>query len=322
MRIPQVHSVVVTGGPCSGKTTAIGRLQQACNHKLPSSTSLHVVREAATLYNTLGGRVPFGTPRARCGMTEEDRNLFWECLLNEMKRALETTAVNAALSSDAETSLVLCDRGIFDSRAYVGDSWARMLALGELDEARLRARYDCVLHLPMCSPEVYERSSANNKARREGYEEAKALDERTWQAWELTGDQTPTHMRVPMVGRRGGLSPRLVDRFGSSDGGVTMKTKARSLANAVQAHLETSPRQKRHGWSLPVETWAALADLWATADELTPHILPATRTVMRAVHRIDQRRGDAPRDEKRHAILGPDGTELQLALRQLQLPLR
>jgi len=101
-----------------------------------------------------------------------------------------------------------------------------------------------------------------------------------------------------------------------------MKTKARSLANAVQAHLETSPRQKRHGWSLPVETWAALADLWATADELTPHILPATRTVMRAVHRIDQRRGDAPRDEKRHAILGPDGTELQLALRQLQLPLR
>ena len=77
--------------------------------------------------------------------------------------------------------------------------------------------------------------------------------------------------------------------------------------NAVQAHLETSPRQKRRGWSLPVETWAAPADLWATADELTPHILPATRTVLRAVHRIDHRRGDAPSDEQRHALAGPDG---------------
>ena len=75
--------------------------------------------EAATLYNQYDGRLPFGRPASCCGGYSADyRNLLWELLLNELKRTLETRTVNAALAGP-RPSIVLCDRGIFDSRAYL-----------------------------------------------------------------------------------------------------------------------------------------------------------------------------------------------------------
>jgi hypothetical protein len=83
--------------------------------------SVDVVPEAATLYHQYGARLPFGQPASRCGqVSESERNLLWECLLNELKRTLETRTVNAALRNPSpRPSIVLCDRGIFDSRAYL-----------------------------------------------------------------------------------------------------------------------------------------------------------------------------------------------------------
>ena len=111
-----VYAFSITGGPCSGKTTALAHLLQNQEDVFPSFC-VRVVPEAATLYHQYGARVPFGQPPSLCGRVSEiGRNLLWEMLLNELKRSLEAKVVNLALA-DSQPSIVLCDRGIFDSRA-------------------------------------------------------------------------------------------------------------------------------------------------------------------------------------------------------------
>ena len=138
-------SFVVTGGPCSGKTTAIKALPPVLEgHQLIK------VPEAATLYFERGGALPFGTAADASGTySPAARNLLWEAWLVELKISLENSAHAAGaalLRESGVASAVVCDRGIFDSRAYLVDDaeWAELLRLGRWDEADLLARYDGV----------------------------------------------------------------------------------------------------------------------------------------------------------------------------------
>ena len=188
---PQVlrPSLVVTGGPCSGKTTAIEALPGTL-----AGYKLIKVPEAATLYFDRGGRVPFGAPADAAGVyAPEDRNLLWEAWLVELKISLENAAHaagRAALSpghpGGAERTALVCDRGIFDSRAYLGDgavgdaAWGRLLGLGGWDEGGLLARYSAVACLDVAPEDHYGRGNA---ARRETFAEARLVHARTWAAW-------------------------------------------------------------------------------------------------------------------------------------------
>jgi predicted ATPase len=49
------RTVVLTGGPCSGKTTALETLPG----RLPCGSKVLRVKEAATLYHERGGALPF-----------------------------------------------------------------------------------------------------------------------------------------------------------------------------------------------------------------------------------------------------------------------
>ena len=114
---------VVTGGPCSGKTTAIDKLPAEL-----SGWDLLKVPEAATLYFERGGRFPFATPPDVSEFFGAgDRNLLWESWLVELKLSLENHAQSAAARSGGRKTALLCDRGIFDSRAYLAsdDEWRR-----------------------------------------------------------------------------------------------------------------------------------------------------------------------------------------------------
>ena len=140
---PPVYVFPITGGPCAGKTTALAHLLEQDAVLFPDY-SVAVVPEAATLYHQYDGRLPFGRPASCCGGDSADyRNLLWELLLNELKRTLETRTVNAALAGP-RPSIVLCDRGIFDSRAYLPTArdWYDMLDLVGWQEDALARRYD------------------------------------------------------------------------------------------------------------------------------------------------------------------------------------
>jgi len=235
-----------------------------------------VVPEAATLYHAHGARLPFGTPPSTCGRIDPTgRNILWEALLNELKRSLESRALDGAVS-DGTSTVVLCDRGIFDSRAYLPSSsaWKAMLNAWGTTEHELAPRYDHVFHMCPCPRDAY---TLANGARRETYEEALSLDRKTWDAWEGTHSAAHT-----VVGTRD----------------ISFEAKLQSLTQALEAKLLAgdAPTIKRSGWSLPPRELIALADTVAASPDLS-YVAPAVTGLLRRVQRIDR----MPHDERAYA---------------------
>lgn len=127
------------------------------------------VPEAATLFNAGGVAWASLSPeQAFCAQVE---------LMRTQIRLEDAFAAVCAGSP----SVVLCDRGVLDGRAYVDDStWSKMLdEVGE-DTQQLRdERYDAVVHLVTAAigAEQYY-TLENNAARTESREDATALDRR------------------------------------------------------------------------------------------------------------------------------------------------
>jgi hypothetical protein len=98
-------------------------------------------------------------------------------------------------------TVLLCDRGLMDGRAYMSDAaWSSMLRRVGLDEAQIHARYDMVVHLVTAAldAEAHYTLEQNGRAeedttRTEGIEKARWLDGRTDEVW--TGH--PCRPKVP-----------------------------------------------------------------------------------------------------------------------------
>ena len=285
---PTVHVFVITGGPCAGKTTALAHLLENRVEVFTEAFNLEVVPEAATLYHQYGARLPFGVAPSTCGtVSASERNLVWEMLLNELKRTLEARTVNSALRNNSKPSIVLCDRGIYDSRAYLPDenAWDRMLRYASWDDEGLAARYDHVFHLAMCPEAAY--STASNSARRESFEEALALDECTWDAWHYSHADAHTLVSGQeaddtIEGKLDALCTAMRQRLGLWDQPVaTLASRPPSL-----------PR--REGWYLPPETIIALADTVASSADLS-QVVPTAISIVRRTGRVDHLRPQRPR---------------------------
>lgn len=168
----RVHKLVLTGGPCSGKTTGqrrLGRFFERIGWKV------FRVPEAATLL--LSGGAEFGQ------MDEETAEKFQENLLLCMIR-LEETYFDLAQSCE-QSCIIICDRGTMDPRAYMTeDSWNRVLARNSLSTADLRdKRYDQVVHLVTAADGAEEFYNKDNPTRTEGIFLARMRDRATGKAW-------------------------------------------------------------------------------------------------------------------------------------------
>lgn len=171
-RQKQVSLIVVTGGPCGGKTTIMKHLKKKLTR---AGFVVLVVSEAATEFINAGLR-PGET------ISYED---FQEHIINYIIEK-ENRFRKAAKDMFANKIVILCDRGTMDSRAYISERMFRTII------KRLRTsiphirdiRYDAVVHLVTAAigaPSAY--TTRNNKARRETAEEAEKLDHRTLHAW-------------------------------------------------------------------------------------------------------------------------------------------
>ena len=99
--------IALTGGPCAGKTTAMEFLAEAVKKH---GVEVFCVNEQATALK-------------RSGRTPESMGQFgFHRLLFENQLAEEERALSDARASKAEKALVLCDRGLLDSRAYVDEA--------------------------------------------------------------------------------------------------------------------------------------------------------------------------------------------------------
>lgn len=159
--------IVLTGAPCSGKSTALEAIRRELGH------IVHPVPEVATiLIAQLGFRPDSSKP---------NDYLAFQQTLARIQLDFEALAVRQAVA-EGKRAIVL-DRGIRDAAAYMDGG------RGALYEAiRLRgdpdSLYRRVLVLDPPPRDIYERHQGNNAARRESYEEAIALDGRIRAAWE------------------------------------------------------------------------------------------------------------------------------------------
>ena len=170
--------IALTGGPCAGKTTAMEFLAEAVKKH---GVEVFCVNEQATALK-------------RSGRTPESMGQFgFHRLLFENQLAEEERALSDARASKAEKALVLCDRGLLDSRAYVDEAYfARYAGAKGFNEETVRNRYDAVLHLVTAANGAEEHYTlSNNPARSEDIEKARALDDAVLSLW--VGTQ---HLRV------------------------------------------------------------------------------------------------------------------------------
>ena len=167
-----VRMIVVTGGPCAGKTTAMSWLREDLQRR---GWVVLFASEVATELIT-GGVAPW-----TCASIPSFQHSVFELQLGK-----ERAYLSAARAMEAERVMVVCDRGLPDCRSYLTrEEYQAILDDFGMTEAQARDRYDAVFHLVTAAkeaPEFY--TLANNQARRETIEEAAALDDRLIAAWE------------------------------------------------------------------------------------------------------------------------------------------
>ena len=174
-----IRKIVVTGGPCGGKTTALSRIQHDLSHL--GYTVLTVPETATSLITN--GVTPWD-----CGSTVD----YQRCQMR-LQRAKELAFEEAAATMGDRKILIVCDRGMMDNKAYMlEDDFYRVLEELNMNEVEQREGYDAVFHLVTAAKGAEEfYTLENNGARIESVEEAAQLDDRFIAAW--TGHP---HLRV------------------------------------------------------------------------------------------------------------------------------
>lgn len=175
----ELTKIVITGGPCAGKSTAMSRIQEEFN---TMGYTVLFVPETATELIT-GGVAPW-----TCG-TNADYQKFQLKLQLEKENIFE----QAARTMNADKILIVCDRGALDNKAYMTeDEFYETLKSINTNEVELRDNYDAVFHLVTAAKGAEEfYTTDNNSARTENIEKARILDDKLISAW--TGHP---HLRV------------------------------------------------------------------------------------------------------------------------------
>lgn len=178
-RKPEITRIVITGGPCAGKTTGMSWIQNAFG-----SRGYRVLFVPETATELIGGGV---SPRT-CGS-----NLDYQMCQMRLQLEKEKVFLRAAETMKDEKILIVCDRGTMDNRAYMSEvEFQAMLKAMDLDTVTLRDGYDGVFHLVTAARGAEEfYTLSNNKARSETPEQARELDDKLIAAW--TGHP---HLRV------------------------------------------------------------------------------------------------------------------------------
>ena len=168
----KIYHVVLTGGPCGGKTTA---LQSVSHHFSQMGYQVFSLPEVPTLFSEAG--VDFLT---------SDKRLFkaMEVAVLRMQQFLEDQFAFISCHTD-KPALIISDRGLLDVKAYLSEiQWLEILEELAVTEQELASRYDVVVHLVTAADgaEAFY-TLENNLHRTEGPELARQLDRKLIQAW-------------------------------------------------------------------------------------------------------------------------------------------
>jgi predicted ATPase len=169
-----VPKVVLTGGPCAGKTSCLRAIRERFG------AGVVTVPEAATLLLG-GGFPPPGHERIRCAV-DQWVQAFQGAILR-IQQEIETAFER--LARDYPASLIVCDRGVLDGAAYWPGGRDAFLSHFGLSVEDCFARYHGVLHLQSLAeshPHLY--GTEGNAIRYEGVSEALRVEQAVRAAWE------------------------------------------------------------------------------------------------------------------------------------------
>lgn len=169
-----VGKIVLTGGPCAGKTTTISKIEE---HLVKKGYHVLVLNECATETIKSGIR-PFGEGAVS---VYDFQNEIFNLQLYKEKRYKE---IVSKMPEDTKC-ILLADRGSIDNKTYLGQElFDKLLEENGYNEEELLKEYDMVIHMITVASDIKNRySNSNNTARFEDADEAIDLDRRTSEAW-------------------------------------------------------------------------------------------------------------------------------------------
>lgn len=191
-----VVRIVLTGGPCAGKSSAVTHIIKSAKAQ---GFDVYTGPETATLLMNCGIVVP---------ETVEGLLTFQTSILKTQIQI--ETALSNVVEETGRPSIIIFDRGVMDGKGYIPEeTWHSVLRQISADrsiediEMSLLSRYDAIVHMVTAADgaEKYYKSghtvddTGKHVFRRETAEEALELDAKMWDMWK----EHPKHIRVPNV---------------------------------------------------------------------------------------------------------------------------
>ena len=169
-----VAKIVLTGGPCAGKTTTISRIEEHLNEK---GYHVLVLNECATEL-IKGGIRPFGENALS---VYNFQNEVLNLQVYKEKRYQDIIDK----FDDSVKCILVSDRGVIDNKAYLGQElFDKLLEQNNVKEEDMLNEYDLVIHMITVASDIKNNySNSTNTARFEDADEAIDLDKRTSDAW-------------------------------------------------------------------------------------------------------------------------------------------
>ena len=163
-----IKKIVLTGGPCSGKSTSITKIKRKFEEQ---GFIVLVVSETATELINSG---------IKCfGQNKLEVYDFQKFIL--MQQLSKENLIDMYINqNEGKDIIILYDRSILDNKSYLTeDEYKSLLKEFNLSESSIIQRYDMAIHLVTAAQGTDFYTLENNSARSETKEEAIRLDRKT-----------------------------------------------------------------------------------------------------------------------------------------------
>ncbi len=168
-----ITKIVLTGGPCGGKSTALSKINNYFGNR---GYKVLTIQETATELMSNGV-----SPKT-CGT-----NYDYQIGQMKLQKIKEEIFEEAAKTMNRDKILIVCDRGILDNKAYMKEvEFKKLMKKFNTSEVKERDSYDAVFQLVTAAKgaeEAFKKNKNNNPVRKEDLEGARELDDKMIAAW-------------------------------------------------------------------------------------------------------------------------------------------
>lgn len=161
----KIEKYVLTGPPCSGKSTVLEQLKK-------EYPNYHFVPEVASIIIGQLGIFPGEDPLSQ---------KRFQSTIYRTQKLFEATSVKFAISNDKKG--IIFDRGALDGAAYVPGGMKEFERIVGTDQEEEFKYYNKVIYMSVPPKDIYELKKTNNPARKETYQQACELGEKIHRVW-------------------------------------------------------------------------------------------------------------------------------------------